>query len=196
MKSLRLGFCALGVALMGVFLTPSAGSAAQEILRARISPQQVVPTDAPLIESIDVCNRGASTPQINVVVTAPDGEVVIDQWHMLGLDEPGVVVNADGSWSVELRLRDAAGQPTGEPFPTLGTYAVDVDCVTTYTPQVRIPYNDLSFEVVDSTTTTPPETTPPESTPPTTAPPSTPDGPTLDTAEVAVPVRQEPAYTG
>jgi hypothetical protein len=191
MRSLRLGFCVLGVALMGMFLTPSAGSAAQEILRARISPQQVVPTGAPLIESIDVCDRGASEPQINVVVTAPDGEVVIDQWHMLGLDEPGVVVNADGSWSVELRLRDDAGQPTGEPFPSLGTYAVEVDCVTTYTPQVRIPYNDLSFEVVDSTTTTPPDATPP-----TTAPPSTPDGSTVDLAEVAVPVRQDPAYTG
>jgi hypothetical protein len=97
-----------------------------------------------LLESIDVCLRGASTPQINVVVTASDGDVVINQWHRLGLTEPGVIVNADGSWSVELQLRDDLGQPTGDPFPSLGTYRVEVDRVTTYLPQVRIPLSTTS----------------------------------------------------
>jgi hypothetical protein len=190
MKTVRLGIGVLAIALMGMVLTPSVGSAAQEVLSAKISPPSVTPTGAPLLESIDVCNRGASSPQINVVVTAPDGTVVIDQWHWVGTTEPGVVVNVDGSWSVELRLRDDAGQPTGEPFPSVGTYSVHVDCVTTYTPQVRIPYNDLTFEVVDGTTTS---TT--EATPPTTAPIDGEAG-TLEQATVAVPVRQEPAYTG
>lgn len=142
--------------------------------------------EAPLLESIDVCSRGASTPQINVVVTAPNGDVVINQWHWFGLTEPGVIVNADGSWSVELQLRDDAGQPTGDPFPSLGTYAVHVDCVTTYLPQVRIPYNDLSFEVVDGTTTT--------STTAVTSPPTTP--PTPNQARPAAPVRAAPDFTG
>lgn len=68
--TLRLGFGVLAIALMGVFLTPSVGAGAQETLRAKISPQQVTPTGAPFLvnESIDVCNRGASSPQINVVV--------------------------------------------------------------------------------------------------------------------------------
>jgi hypothetical protein len=145
---------------------------------------------APLLESVDVCLRGASSPQINVVVTAPGGEVVIDQWHSVGTSEPGVVVNGDGSWSVELQLRDDAGQPTGDPFPSLGTYAVHVDCVTTYTPQVRIPYNDLSFEVVETITTT--STT--EATPPST--PDTPSGTTTGQARPAVPVRGQPNFTG
>ena len=192
MKALRLGFGVLAIALMGVFLTPAVGSAAQEVLSATISPQQLTPDGAPLLESIDVCNRGASLPQLNVVVTGPAGDVVIDQWHWVNTQEPGVVVNTDGSWSVELQLRDDAGQPTGEPFPSLGTYSVHVDCVTTYSPQVRIPYNDLTFEVVESTATT----SPPEVAPPPTAPPSAEGGTTLDQATVAVPVRQEPAYTG
>jgi hypothetical protein len=170
----------LAIALTGVFLIPSVGAGAQETLRAKISVQQITPSGAALIESIDVCARGASSPQINTVVTGPGGQVVIDQWHLVGTTEPGVIVNADGSWSVELQLRDDDGQPTGEPFPSLGTYTVHVDCVTTYSPQVRIPYNDLSFEVVDSTTTT--STTPP------TTPPSTP--------APAVPVRQAPDFTG
>ena len=186
MKGLRLGFGVLAIALTGVLVTPPAGSGAQATLQARISPQRVTPTDTPLLESIDVCLRGASTPQINVVVTAPDGDVVINQWHRLGLTEPGVIVNADGSWSVELQLRDDLGQPTGDPFPSLGTYTVDVDCVTTYLPQVRIPYNDLSFEVVDSTTTT--------STTAVTSPPTTP--PTPSQAQPAVPVRAAPDFTG
>lgn len=181
MKALRRGFGVLAIALVGTISTPSVGSAAQEILRAEISPQTITPTDTPVLRSIDVCNRGASSPQINTVVEGPDGEVVIDQYHLVGTQEPGVVVNTDGSWSVELQLRDDAGQPTGEPFPALGTYTVQVDCVTTYLPRVRIPYNDLTFEVVDSTTTT--STT--EVAPPT-APP----------ASAAVPVRQQPAYTG
>ena len=118
--------------------------------------------------------------------------MVVDQWHRLGTTELGVVVNTDGSWSVELQLRDDAGQPTGEPFPSLGAYTVHVDCVTTYLPQVRIPYNDLTFEVVDSMATT--STT--ELAPPTTAPPSDQGGSTLDQASVAVPIRQEPVYAG
>jgi hypothetical protein len=192
MKTLRLGFGVLVIALVGMFLTPPVGSGAQEVLSAKISPQQVTPAGAPLIESIDVCNRGASSPQINVVVEAPGGDVVIDQWHLVGTQEPGVVVDTDGSWSVELQLRDDAGQPTGEPFPSLGTYTVHVDCVTTYMPHVRIPYNDLTFEVVDSTTTT--STT--EVTPPTTTPPGSGAGSTPNQASVAVPVRQDPDYTG
>jgi hypothetical protein len=117
------------------------------------------------------------------VVTAPGGEVVINQWHWFGTTEPGVIVNGDGSWSVELQLRDDDGQPTGDPFPSLGTYAVQVDCVTTYTPQVRIPYNDLSFEVVDSTTTT------------STTAATPPDGP-LAVPPPATPVDEEPPFTG
>jgi hypothetical protein len=193
MKRLGMAVGALSIALVGVFVTAPAGSA-QEILRAQISPQQVTPTGAPLLESIDVCNRGASSPQINVVVTAPDGEVVVDQWHLVGTQEPGVVVDAQGNWSVELVLRDAEGQPTGEPFPSLGTYTVHVDCVTTYLPQVRIPYNDLTFEVVESTTTS--TTAPVDVSPATTAPPSSPDGATPGPAAVAVPVAQDPAYAG
>jgi hypothetical protein len=181
MKTLRRGFGVLAVALVGTILTPSVGSA-QEILRAEISPQAITPTDTPVLRSIDVCNRGASSPQINTVVTGPDGEVVIDQYHLVGTQEPGVVVNTDGSWSVELQLRDDLGQPTGEPFPALGTYTVHTDCVTTYLPRVRIPYNDLTFEVVDSTTTT---TTTPEVVPAAEPP-----------ASVAVPVQRQPAYTG
>jgi hypothetical protein len=180
MRTLRLGSCVLAIAVAGVVLTP-AGSGAGEILTARISPQQVTPTDAPLLESIDVCNRGASSPQINTVVEAPDGEVVIDQYHLVGTTEPGVVVNTDGSWSVELRLRDDEGQPTGEPFPSLGTYTVHIDCVTTYTPTVRIPYSDLTFEVVASTTT--PTTPTPTEPPPAVAP-------------VATPVPADPDYSG
>ena len=173
----------LAIVATGVALTPSVGSAQQEVLQARISPQQVVPTGKPLLESIDVCLRGASYPQINVVVTAPSGEVVIDQWHSTGLDEPGVVVNDDGSWSVELQLRDDEGQPTGEPFPELGTYTIDLDCVTTYQPQVRIPYNDLSFEVVE-TVPTPTQPTIPVTTTPGTPPPP------------AVPIPRAPDFTG
>ena len=186
MKTLRLGFGALAIVLTGVVMTPAVGSGAQVTLQAKISPERVSPTEAPLLESIDVCSRGASTPQINVVVTAPNGDVVINQWHWFGLTEPGVIVNADGSWSVELQLRDDAGQPTGDPFPSLGTYAVHVDCVTTYLPQVRIPYNDLSFEVVDGTTTT--------STTAVTSPPTTP--PTPNQARPAAPVRAAPDFTG
>lgn len=137
--------------------------------------------------------RGASSPQINVVVTAPSGEVVINQWHLVGTTEPGVIVNSDGSWSVELQLRDDDGQPTGEPFPSLGTYTVQVDCVTTYTPQVRIPYNELSFEVVDSTTTTSTTVATPPNTP---APPDTPDGTTDGQARPAVPVQGQPDFAG
>jgi hypothetical protein len=194
MRPLRLGFGALAIALAGMFVTPAVTSGAQEVLQARISPSQVTPDGAPLLESVDVCLRGASTPQINVVVTAPGGEVVINQWHRPNLDEPGVIVNSDGSWSVELQLRDDNGQPTGEPFPSLGTYTVEVDCVTTYTPQVRIPYNDLSFEVVESTATT--STTEPTPTPATTAPPSTRDGTTPGQAPPAVPVQGQPQFVG
>jgi hypothetical protein len=193
MRPLRLGFGALAIALAGMFVAP-ASSGAQETLQARISPSQVTPDGAPLLESVDVCLRGASSPQINVVVTAPGGEVVIDQWHRPNLNEPGVIVNSDGSWSVELQLRDDNGQPTGEPFPSLGTYTVDVDCVTTYSPQVRIPYNDLSFEVVESTATTSTTEAPP--TPATTAPPSTQDGATPGQAAPAVPVQGQPAFVG
>jgi hypothetical protein len=186
--SRRLWLGALTTVLAAVLLAPAASSGAQTTLRARISPAQITPDGAPLLESVDVCLRGASSPQINVVVTAPDGEVVIDQWHRVGLDEPGVIVNGDGSWSVELRLRDEDGQPTGEPYPSLGTYAVQVDCVTTYQPQVRIPYNDLSFDVVETVTTTPTTEAPPPSTPDaTTAPPVAPPG---------VPVPGEPNFTG
>ena len=106
--------------------------------------------------------------------------MVINQWHLVGTTEPGVIVNSDGSWSVELQRRDDDGQPTGDPFPSLGTYTVHVDCVTTYTPQVRIPYNELSFEVVETTTTT--ATT--EATPPNTS-----DGTTTRQARPAVPVQ-------
>jgi hypothetical protein len=192
MRSLRLGFGALAIAATGVLLTPATSSGAQTTLQARISPAQVTPDGAPLLESVDVCLRGASSPQINVVVTAPGGEVVIDQWHSVGTSEPGVVVNGDGSWSVELQLRDDAGQPTGDPFPSLGTYAVHVDCVTTYTPQVRIPYNDLSFEVVESveSTTTTSTTSTTEATPP------TPDGTPPGEARPAVPVQGQPEFVG
>ncbi len=150
MKRFGLTFVVLAIALAGVVLTPPVGSGAQEVLRARISPQRVSPTGKPLLESIDVCLRGASSPQINVVVRAPSGAVVIDQWHRTGLPEPGVIVRSDGSWSVQLQLRGDDGRPTGASFPMPGIYRVEVDCVTTYSPQVRIPYNDLSFEVVGS----------------------------------------------
>jgi hypothetical protein len=97
-----------------------------------------------------------------------------------------VTVNVDGRWSVELQLRDDLGIPTGEPFPMLGTYTVQVDCVTTYLPQVRIPYNAMSFDVVDSTTS------------PTTEPTAPPDGGggTVPVAPVAVPVPGDPTFTG
>ena len=196
MRRLRLGFGVLAVALAGLWLAPATGTGAPTVLQARISPAQVTPDGTPLLESVDVCLRGASSPQINVVVTAPSGEVVVDQWHWLGTTEPGVIVNGDGSWSVELQLRDDAGQPTGEPFPELGTYTVETDCVTTYRPQVRIPYNDLSFEVVDSTATT--STTEPA--PPTTEPPA-PGGPAQPPAPApearpAVPVPGQPTFVG
>lgn len=192
-KPLRLGLRVLAIVLAAVFLTPPVESGAQEVLRATISPSQITPAGTALIESIDVCNRGASAPQINVVVAGPDGEVVIDQWHRPGLTEPGVIVDGDGNWSVELQLRDDDGQPTGDPFPSLGTYTVQVDCVTTYRPQVRIPYNDdLSFEVVDSITTT---TTTTSTAPPTTAADS-PDGSTPDQSQPAVPVLGVPSFTG
>ena len=193
MRRMRLGFGALAIVLAGMFVAPATGSGAQATLQARISPSRVTPDGAPLLESVDVCLRGASTPQINVVVTAPGGEVVIDQWHWLGTTEPGVVVNSDGSWSVELQLRDDAGQPTGEPYPSLGTYSVQVDCVTTYRPQVRIPYNDLSFEVVDSTTPSTTEPTPSTTEP--TPPPDTPEG-TPGRARPAVPVEGQPTFVG
>ena len=154
MKRIRLRFVVLAIVLTGVVVTPAVGSGAQEVLRAKISPQQVSPYGKPLLQSIDVCLRGASTPQINVVVRAPSGGVVIDQYHRPGLVEPGVIVRADGSWSVQLQLRDDNGQPTGAPFPERGTYRIELDCVTTYTPQVRIPYNDLSFEVTGPTSPT------------------------------------------
>jgi hypothetical protein len=187
MTPLRLGFGALAIALTGTLLAPAVSSGAQTTLQARISPSQVTPDGAPLLESVDVCLRGASSPQINVVVTAPSGEVVIDQWHLVGTTEPGVIVDSDGSWSVELQLRDDDGQPTGDPFPSLGTYTVHVDCVTTYTPQVRIPYNELSFEVVETTTTT--STTE-------VAPPDTPGGTTTAQARPAVPVQGQPEFVG
>jgi hypothetical protein len=196
MRPLRLGFGALAVALMGMLVIPAVSSGAQTTLRARISPSQVTPDGAPLLESVDVCLRGASSPQINVVVTAPSGEVVINQWHLVGTTEPGVIVDGDGNWSVELQLRDDDGQPTGEPFPSLGTYAVHVDCVTTYSPQVRIPYNDLSFEVVDSTgTTSTTEATHPDA-PDGATPPDTPEGPTPGQASPAVPVQGQPEFVG
>lgn len=191
MRRLGLGFGALAIALGGTLLMPAVTSGAQETLQARISPSRVTPDGAPLLESVDVCLRGASSPQINVVVTAPSGEVVIDQWHLVGTTEPGVVVNGDGSWSVELQLRDGDGQPTGEPFPSLGTYRVDVDCVTTYTPQVRIPYNDLSFEVVDSTTESTTTTSTTEA-----PPPGPPGGAPAGPASPAVPVPGEPQFVG
>jgi hypothetical protein len=186
MRRMRLGFGGLAIALAGTFLTPTVTSGAQEVLQAKISPARVTPDGTPLLESIDVCNRGASSPQINTVVTAPDGEVVIDQYHLVGTTEPGVTVDGNGNWSVELVLRDDAGQPTGEPYPMLGTYQVHVDCVTTYTPQVRIPYNDLSFEVVDSTST--PPTTPTS--------PTTPGEPAPAPAPPAAPVPGTPTFTG
>jgi hypothetical protein len=190
MRPVRLGFGALAIALIGLVLTPPVSSGAQETLRARISPAQVTPDGAPLLESVDVCLRGASAPQINVVVTAPGGEVVINQWHLSGTTEPGVTVNSDGSWSVELQLRDDNGQPTGEPFPSLGTYTVHVDCVTTYSPHVRIPYNDLSFEVVESTAATSTTSTA------VATPPNTPEGTKPGQARPAVPVQGEPNFTG
>lgn len=192
MRRMRLGLGGLAIALAGTFLTPTATSGAQEVLQAKISPARVTPDGAPLLESVDVCDRGASIPQINIVVTAPDGEIVINQYHLVGTTEPGVTVDGAGNWSVELVLRDDAGQPTGEPYPLLGTYEVHVDCVTTYTPQVRIPYNDLSFEVADSTST-PPTTRP--TTPPTPAPsPTTPGAPAP--APPAAPVQGTPAFVG
>jgi hypothetical protein len=193
MRPLRLGFGALAIALTGMFLTPAVSSGAQTTLQARISPSQVAPDGAPLLESVDVCLRGASSPQINVVVTAPGGEVVINQWHLVGTTEPGVIVDSDGSWSVELQLRDDDGQPTGDPFPSLGTYTVHVDCVTTYSPQVRIPYNELSFEVVESTATTSTTLATPPNTP---ATPDTPDGTTTGQASPAVPVHGQPEFVG
>jgi hypothetical protein len=132
-------------------------------------------------------NRGASSPQINTVVTAPNGDVVINQYHLVGTTEPGVVVDNDGNWSVELQLRDDDGQPTGEPFPALGIYTVRVDCVTTYLPTVRIPYNTMTFDVVDSTTT--------PTTPTTVSPGAGADVPVV-VAPAAVPVPGEPSFTG
>lgn len=180
---IRLGIGVVAVALAAMFVASPVDVGAQTPpLRAAIEPGPFLPTDTPRIESIDVCLRGASSPQINTVVTAPNGEVVIDQWHLVGTQEPGVVVNTDGTWSVELQLRDDLGQPTGEPLPMFGTYTVEVDCVTTYLPQVRIPYNDLTFEVGDGTTPTT------EATPPPTAPPGA--------APVATPVPRDPNYSG
>jgi hypothetical protein len=197
MRPSRLGFGALAIAFTGMFLWPAGMSGAQtETLQATISPPQVTPDGAPLLESVDVCLRGASSPQINVVVTAPGGEVVIDQWHLVGTTEPGVIVDSDGNWSVELQLRDDAGQPTGEPFPSLGTYTVHVDCVTTYLPQVRIPYNELSFEVVDTTTTTPTTEATPPGTSDSTTPPNAPDEGVTGEAPPAVPVQGQPDFVG
>jgi hypothetical protein len=191
MRRIGLGLGGLAVALAGTFLTPTVTSG-QEVLQAKISPARVTPDGAPLLESIDVCNRGASSPQINVVVTAPDGEVVIDQYHLVGTTEPGVTVDGEGNWLVRLVLRDDEGMPTGEPYPMLGTYDVHVDCVTTYTPQVRIPYNDLSFEVADSTSnpTTPTTETPTPTTPGEPAPAPAPAAPP------AVAVPGSPAFVG
>jgi hypothetical protein len=93
----------------------------------------------------------------------------------------GASVHTAGNWSVELQLRDDLGQPTGEPFPALGTYTVQVDCVTTYLPQVRIHYNVLTFDVGDGTP------------PPTTTPPSAGATPV---APAAVPVPGDPDFTG
>jgi hypothetical protein len=189
MKRIWLGIIAVAVA--ATFLSPPVGAGAQEVLQATIEPGPFLPTDTPLIESTDVCNRGASSPQINVVVTAPNGVVVIDQWHLVGTQEPGVVVDTAGNWSVELQLRDDLGQPTGEPFPALGTYTVRVDCVTTYLPRVRIPYNGLTFDVVDGTTTP----TVPAGGGDSAVSPSAGDAP-VGVAPVAVPVRTDPTYTG
>ena len=135
-----------------------------------------------------------------MVVTSPSGEVVVDQYHLVDTTEPGVVVDAQGNWSVELQLRDADGQPTGEPFPELGVYTVQTDCVTTYQPRARIPYNDVSFEVVETvppatTAPAPPSTTP--TTPEDPAPaPGAPDAPVPDTPAPATPVVREPDFTG
>lgn len=186
MRIFRWVIGALAVALVPALVAPAVGAGAQETLQATISAGPFAPSDTPVVQSIDVCNRGASAPQINVVVTAPTGDVVIDQWHIVNTQEPGVVVNTDGTWSVELGLRDALGQPTGEPFPVLGVYTVQVDCVTTYTPQVRIPYNALTFEVGDGTA-------PP---PPAPASPSDVVDPPVAIAPAAVPIRTDPTYTG
>jgi hypothetical protein len=182
-----MGIGVIAVALASLLAASPVGVGAQEVLEARIAPGPFSPTDTPLIESVDVCNRSASSPQINVVVTAPNGAVVIDQWHWVGTQEPGVVVDSAGNWSVALQLRDDLGQPTGEPFPSLGTYTVRVDCVTTYLPRVRIPYNVLTFDVVDDTSPTTPVDDPTTVTP-SVAP--------LDVAPAAVAVSAAPTYTG
>jgi hypothetical protein len=185
MRKIRLGLGATAVALAATFVAAPLGAGAQTpTLQAKIEAGPFSPTDTPLVESIDVCNRGASSPQINTVVTAPNGEVVIDQWHLVGTQEPGVVVDTAGNWSVELQLRDDLGQPTGEPFPLLGTYTVRIDCVTTYLPRVRIPYNVLTFEVGDGTTS------------PTTPVTVTPSDATVAVAPAAVAVSGDPDYTG
>jgi hypothetical protein len=175
----------VGLALAATFVASPPGAGAQtEVLRAAIAPGPFTPTDTVRISSIDVCLRGASVPQINTVVTAPNGDIVIDQWHLVGTQEPGVVVDTAGNWSVELQLRDDLGQPTGEPFPSLGTYTVQVDCVTTYLPQVRIHYNPLTFVVGDGTP------------PPTTTPPGPGDPTTIPVAPVAAPIPGDPDITG
>jgi hypothetical protein len=183
MRAARLGFSASAVGLMTAMALPTAGTAAQATpLRATISPQVVVPTGAPVAASVDPCVISASGRQIEVVVTDPQGEVLSDWFYT-----PPDAINEDGTWSLAIRMTDDSGQPTTDPFPELGTYTVQVSCVSTYLPRVIKPYQELRFEVVDHLPT---PTTPPVTTPPAPAPPAVPEAPP------AVPVEAEADFTG
>jgi hypothetical protein len=175
----------LVVGLVGALFSPASGSAepaAQVVLEAEISPQVVDRMGTPVATSVDPCFISASTPQIEVSIKDPSGGVLSHQWYLPGLpDTEDGTVNQDGSWSVKIRLVDSSsGQPTQVPFPTTGTYNVQVNCVSTYLPRVTKPYGELRFEVAEGGATT---TTTTEVGPPATAPP-------------ADPVVKPPTFTG
>jgi hypothetical protein len=175
----------LVVGLVGALFSPASGSAepaAQVVLEAEISPQVVDRMGTPVATSVDPCFISASTPQIEVSIKDPSGGLLSHQWYLPGLpDTEDGTVNQDGSWSVKIRLVDSSsGQPTQVPFPTTGTYIVQVNCVSTYLPRVTKPYGELRFEVAEGGATT---TTTTEVEPPATAPP-------------ADPVVKPPTFTG
>lgn len=170
----------MAIGLMAALAPPAAGTATQAtLLRATISPQVVEPTGTPVAESVDPCLISASGRQIEVVIKDPHGQVLSDWFYT-----PPDAIKDDGTWSLGIRMTDDLGQPTSDPFPELGTYTVQVNCVSTYLPRVVKPYEELRFEVVDHLPT------------PTTTVVSTPPAPTTPEAPPAVPVIAEPDFTG
>ena len=77
------------------------------------------------------------------MVKDPSGATLSDWFYM-----PPGDIDENGVWSIVIRMTDETGQPTAEPFPSLGTYTVQVSCVSTYLPRVIKPYEELRFEVV------------------------------------------------